>query len=119
MLSFKNFFAHPATTIGGALFGLFQAALGSAAAAFTQSGNLTDWKPYAVAAATGATTFVVGGLLPSATPAPAAVPIGPETQVVAPVDPKAAILSTIDTALAQAAQVAMVAEANKIAGVKI
>ena len=75
MLSFKNFFAHPLTTLGGALLGVLQASAIAAAHVFTATGNVTDPKPYMVAAGVGAATAVVGGLLPSSIPAPAAVPL--------------------------------------------
>lgn len=95
MLSFKNFFAHPLTTLGGALLGTLQAALGGAAASFAQTGNVTDWKPYAAAGATGAATFIFGGLLSDNTPA-AAVPIDSVT-----LEPKVAAPAPAPTSLAE------------------
>jgi hypothetical protein len=65
---FKNVFAHPFTTICGLFLGVFQGAIGAAAAAYTQTGNVTDWKPYATAAAIGATTALVGAVMKDPSP---------------------------------------------------
>lgn len=70
MFSFKNFKKHPLSTLGGAVLGLLQSGITSAAIAYTQDPTqVTDWKPYAAAAAVGATTFAVGGMLSDNTPA--------------------------------------------------
>jgi hypothetical protein len=95
MLSFKNFTAHPLTTLAGALLGVLQAAAVAAAAVFSSSGNITDPKPYIAAASVGAASFVLGGLLSSGSPAPASSapmeepkPLGNAGDLAAPELPK-------------------------------
>jgi hypothetical protein len=117
MLSFKNFFLHPLTTLGGALLGTLQAALGGAAAAFTQTGNVTDWKPYAAAGAAGAATFVVGGLLPDHAPV-AAVPIDPATLApVVPAPAPASLAATVAPLVAAASPQLSADVAQLLAGI--
>src|SRR5690349_3963691 len=107
MLSWKNFSAHPLTTLGGALLGVLQAAAVAAAAVFTSSGNVTDPKPYIAAAGVGAATFLIGGLLPSGVPAPADPPIilpAPATTSEAPPPEPVAAAPVIPPEVAAAAQ---------------
>lgn len=64
MFSLSNFVKHPLTTLGGALVGTIQAGITAAAITYSQNpGQVTSWEPYAAAAATGAATFIIGGLL--------------------------------------------------------
>ena len=120
MLSLKNFFAYPDTTLGGALLGTLQAAVGAVTSALTQTGGVIDWKPCASAAIAGATTFIIGGLMSSMvskTPTPA----GDQKAAtgVAIQDPKQQIMDQIEAALTEVAHAAMAAEASKLSGVNI
>jgi len=124
MLSLKNFFAHPDTTIGGALLGALQAAVGAATSALTQTGGVIDWKPCASAAIAGATTFIVGGLMSSIRKTSPAAPAAAAGQTIAPgagitLDPKQQIMDQIEAALTEVAHAAMAAEASKLSGVNI
>ena len=110
MLSLKNFFLHPTTTIGGAILGCIQAAIG-AVIVYAQSGAAPDMKAYAAVAVSAVMTFVTGGLMSGPKP-PTDDPA--KSEPAPPQDPKMQIIAQIEVALAEVAHRAMLAEAAKL-----